>query len=223
MLEQKCWKCGETICKDDLQGQSRRYCAKCYDQYTEEYKPIVAQYSILKNRVMFERAMRMMEKAGADMTRFRKYAIAVMNHSRDNPEQYLSAYEMIAATVLLEAGYDVRMNFKVLGYRVDILIPELHIALEIDGERHKYKKAEDGKRDVEIRGHLGKLWEVIRIPTKYIDEHPDRIPEAIKSLYDQKKEIREKNNGFLPETYSKREKMYYSENTLIHERKSYVI
>ena len=162
MLEQRCWKCGEIIPQEELDGQTRRYCERCYADYSEEYKPIVTQYSILKNRVMFERAMRLMEKANADMTKYMKFANAVMKHSRDNPEKYLSAYEMIAAVVLLEAGYDVRMNFKVGEYRVDILIPDLHIALEIDGDRHKYKKAQDGKRDVEIRSSLGSLWEVIR-------------------------------------------------------------
>jgi very-short-patch-repair endonuclease len=223
MLEQRCWKCGNPIPKDELDGQTRRYCESCYSEYSEEYKPIVAQYSILKNRVMFERAMRIMERAEADMTRYKKFANAVMKHSRDNPEQYLSADEMIAAIVLLEAGHDLRMNFSVCGYRVDILIPDMKIALEIDGERHKYKKAEDGKRDVEIRNFLGKAWEIIRIPTKYIETNPEKLPDAIKAMYDLKKETREKNGGILPETYSKREKMYYEKNTLTNTRRSHII
>lgn len=223
MLEQICWKCGKQISKDDFIGQTRRYCEKCYDEYLEEYKPVVTQYSVLKNRIMFERAMRTMEKACADMTRYQKYAIAVMRHSRDNPEQYLSSDEMIAAVILLESGYDIKMNFKVDRHRVDILIPELKVALEIDGDRHKYSVAVDGKRDVEIRAKLGKIWEVVRIPTKYIEEKPEKLPEAIKAMYDQIKEIRLKNNGLLPETYSKRQKMYYEQNTFQYTRKSHVI
>lgn len=223
MLEQRCWKCGNPIPKDELDGQTRRYCESCYSDYSEEYKPIVTQYSILKNRVMFERAMRLMEKAEADMTKYKKFANAIMKHSRDNPEQYLSADEMIAAVVLLESGHDIRMNFSVCGYRVDILITDMKIALEIDGERHKYKKAEDGKRDVEIRNFLGKVWEVIRIPTKYIETNPEKLPDAIKAMYDLKKETREKNGGFLPETYSKREKMYYERNTLTLNKRSRAI
>lgn len=223
MLEQVCWKCGKPIPKDQFDGQTRRYCEKCHGEYTEDLKPIVAQYSVFKNRIMFERAMRIMEKSCADMTRFKKCAIAVMKHSRDNPEQYLSADEMIAAVVLLEAGYDIRMNFAVGHYRVDILIPDLYVCLEIDGERHKHSHAADGKRDVEIRAKLGKAWEVIRIPVKYIEDQPEKLPEAVKAMYDNIKAIREKNNGLLPESYSKRERKYYEQNTLQYTRKSHVI
>ena len=223
MLEQKCWCCGKTISQDEYDGQTRRFCEACYGKHSENYKPVVTEYLILKNKIMFERAMREMEKACADMTRFKKYAIAVMNHSRDNPELYLSSDEMIAAVVLLEAGYDIKMNYKVGKYKVDIMIPELNVCFEVDGELHKHKKAEDGKRDVEIRHILGKEWEVIRIPVKYIESQPEKIPEAIKAMYDQKKAIRAKNNGLLPETYSKREKMYYGENTLYSKRISHVI
>lgn len=223
MLEQICWKCGKPIPEEEFNGQTRRYCETCYQEYSEEYKPITVQYAILKNRVMFERAMRLMEKSCADMTRYQKFANAVMKHSRDNPEQYLSADEMIAAIVLLEAGHDIRMNFKVDCYKVDILIADMRVCLEIDGERHKHSKAQDGKRDVEIRSRLGKAWEVIRIPTKYIEDQPEKLPEAIKAMYDNIKGIRAKNNGLLPETYSRREKSYYEQNTLQYTRKSHVI
>ena len=223
MLEQICWKCGQVIPREEYLGQTRRFCEKCYEEYAEEYKPVVTQYAILKNRVMFERAMRLMEKACADMTKYRKYAKAVMKHSRENPEQYRSSDEMIAAIVLLEAGYDIRMNYKVDRYQVDILIKELHVCLEVDGDRHASKKASDGKRDVEIRKKLGGLWEVIRIPTKYIEDQPEKLPEAIKAMYDNIKAIRAKNNGILPEVYSKRQKAYYEQNTLQYTRTSHVI
>lgn len=223
MLEQVCWKCGKPIPEEDFAGQTRRYCEKCYEEYTEEYKPVTVQYAVLKNRVMFERAMRLMEKACADMTKYKKYANAVMKHSRDNPELYLGADEMIAAIILFGNGYDIQMNCKVGAYRVDILIPEKHVCLEVDGERHTHKKAADGKRDVEIRAKLGKEWEVIRIPTKYIEEQPEKLPEAIQTMYDGIKEIRARNNGLLPETYSRRQKAYYESNTLQYTRTTHVI
>jgi very-short-patch-repair endonuclease len=223
MLEQICWNCGKPIPKDEFYGQSRRYCEKCYLDHAVSYKETLSQYTVLKNRVMFERSMRLMEKACADMTRYRKYAVAVMKHSRDNPEQYRSSDEMIAAVVLLEAGFDIHMNYKVGGYTVDILIPELHICLEVDGDRHKHSKAQDGKRDVDIRLKMGKEWEVVRIPTKYIETQPEKLVEAVKAMYDNIKAIRAKNNGLLPETYSKREKQYYEQNTLQSVRISHVV
>ena len=223
MLEQICWKCGKPIPHDDFSGQTRRFCEKCYEEYSEEYKPVTVQYAVLRNRVMFERAMRIMERACADMTKYMKYAVAVMRHSRDNPEKYRSADEMIAAVVFLEAGHDIEMNASVGHYRVDILIRDMKIALEVDGDRHSSKKAADGKRDIEIRAKLGKEWEVVRIPTKYIEGQPEKIPKAAKALYDSMKQIRMKNSGLLPEAYSRRQKEYYEQNTIQYTRKSHVI
>lgn len=223
MLEQMCWKCGRSIPVDQFEGQTRRFCEKCYQEYSEELKPITTQYAILKNRIMFERAMRLMEKACTDMTRYKKYATAVMKHSRDNPELYRSADEMVAAVILLEDGHDIRMNYSVGSYLVDVLIPDMYVCLEIDGDRHRYSHAADGKRDVAIRSILGKKWEVIRVPTKYLESNPSKLPEAIKALYENIKTLREKNNGLLPEIYSKREREYYAQNTLMVTKKQRAI
>ena len=163
---------------------------------------------------MFERAMRLMEKAGCQMTKYKRYARAVEAHSRENPEQYRSADEMITAVILLEAGFDFEMNKTVGKYVVDVFIPSIYVCLEVDGDRHKYSKREDGQRDLEIRHTLGSKWEIIRIPTKYIEKEPWKIAEAIKAVYELKKQTRDRNGGMLPESYSKAVKAYYEKNTL---------
>ena len=67
----------------------------------------------------------------------------------------------------------------------------------------------DSNRDVEIRRELGEEWEIIRIPTKHIEQNPVKLPEAIQALAKQKRDIRKKNGGFLPQSYSKREAARY--------------
>ena len=209
MLEDRCWNCGEIIPEDQFYGCGRRFCEKCETQHMEKYKGVVNEYAIIKNRVMFERAMRMMEKAGCRMTKYKRYARAVEAHSKENPEQYRSSDEMIAAIVLLEAGYDFQMNKAIGKYHIDIFIPSIYVCLEIDGDRHKYSKKEDGQRDLEIRHTLGSKWEIIRIPTKYLEKEQGKIVEAIESVYKLKKEFRGRNGGVLPETYSKSVKDFY--------------
>lgn len=209
MQEQICWYCGNIIPRDQFFGSGRRFCEKCEAEHMERYKGIVQEYSIIKNRVTFERAMRLMEKSGCEMSKYKRYAKAVERHSAENPEQYRSSDEMIAAVVLLEAGYDFTMNKTVGKYTVDIYLPELCVCLEIDGDRHKYSKKEDGQRDLEIRRKLGSKWEIVRIPTKYIEKQPGKVAEAVKAVYELKKQTRERNNGILPETYSSSVKAYY--------------
>lgn len=209
MQNQICWVCGEVIPQDNFFGDGRRFCEKCERAHVDRYKGIVNEYAMLKNRVMFERAMRMMEKAGCEMSKYKRFARAVERHSAENPTLYRSSDEMIAAVVLLEAGYDFEMNKKVGKYTVDIFIPAMCVCLEIDGDRHQYSKKRDGERDVDMRHLLGSKWETVRIPTKYIEKEPWKIAQAIKSVYDLKKETRSKNNGLLPETYSSMVKGYY--------------
>ena len=214
MLEQKCWKCGEIIPKDQFYGCGRRFCEKCEAEHMEKHKGVVFEYATIKNRIMFERAMRLMEKSGCEMTKYKRFATAVEHHSAENPELYRSADEMVAAIVLLEAGYDFEMNKHVGKYMVDIFIPSLYICLEIDGDRHRYSKKQDGRRDLDIRHLLGSKWETVRIPTTYIEKEPWKIAEAINAVYNLKKETRERNNGLLPESYSSTVKAYYESNTL---------
>lgn len=219
MLEQVCWQCGGVIPPDEFYGCGRRFCEKCEAEHIEKHKGVINEYAIVKNRVMFERAMRMMEKAGCKMTKFKRYARAVERHSAENPEMYRSSDEMVAAVVLLEAGYDFIMNKRVGKYTVDIFIPGLHVCLEIDGDRHRYRKKEDGMRDHDIRHILGAKWEVVRIPTDYIEREPWKIAEAIRAVYDLKKQTREKNDGMLPESYSSAVKAYYESATLHKNRR----
>lgn len=207
--EVRCWRCGKEIKPLFGEQYTGRFCGDCYEEYASEYKAVLTEYLAYKNRVMAERAMRFMEKAGCNMTKYKKAANAVISHSYDNPELYKSAHEIVAAVVLLNSGLDVYMNHKIGRYTIDVYLPEKKVCLEIDGEWHKGKELSDSNRDTAIRQILGEEWEIIRIPTKHIEENPDRIPDAIDVLYKQKKKLRKQNGGFLPNSYSKREQAKY--------------
>ena len=207
----KCWICGADIDQSfqEADTMSGRFCRVHWLEHTRQHKKTVAEYLELKNRIMFERSMRTMERCDVDMTEYKRFAYAVRDHSAENPEQYKSSDEMVAAVILLKAGIDFEMNFKIGKYIVDIYIPDWNIIAEIDGDRHENRATYDSRRDVEIRRMLGEEWEIIRIPTKYIEQNPEKLPDGIKALADQKREIRRKNGGYLPENYSKREAARY--------------
>lgn len=207
----KCWNCGKSIVESfgisDV--MSMRFCHDCWRKHTAEHKKTVEEYLKLKNVIMFERAMRIMEKGGADMEKYMRYAKAVQRHSADNPDKYKSAHEIVAAVVMLETGADFEMNYKVGDYIADMYIPRMALVVEIDGQLHEGKELKDSNRDIKMRQLLGDEWEIIRIPTKHIEENPSRIPDAITALAKQKRDLRRKNGGFLPNSYSKREAARY--------------
>jgi very-short-patch-repair endonuclease len=93
-------------------------------------------------------------------------------------------------------------------------LPDLKLIVEVDGERHDNRQLQDSKRDTELRRMLGDEWEVIRIPTQYIEQNPVKIPEAVVALAKQKRDLRQKNGGFLPNSYSKREQAKYKKAML---------
>jgi very-short-patch-repair endonuclease len=207
-----CWKCGKVI--DEFEYKEGmywgRFCYKCFCEHDAEHKETVNEYLKLRNKIMFDRAMRFMERSPIQsMTRFKRYAIAVQRHSAENLELYKSAHEMVTAVILLEAGIDFEINYKVGKYAVDFFIPDWDLIVEIDGERHDNREVYDSNRDVQLRQMLGSEWEVIRIPTKYVEQDPEKLPDAIKTLAKQKRDIRKKNGGFLPQSYSKREAAKY--------------
>ena len=208
---EKCWVCGADVVPSYgvTDVMSGRFCHDHWLEHQKAYKKIVADYIKLKTEVMFERAMRKLDSAGVCMTDIMREAKAVQKHSADCPEAYKSSDEMITAVIMLHAGYDFELNYKIGKYIVDMYIPELNVILEVDGDRHEHRQLQDSKRDVELRRMLGEEWEIIRIPTQHIEQNPAKIPEAVVALAKHKRELRKKNGGFLPQSYSKREAARY--------------
>lgn len=204
-----CWNCGKQIKPLFGEQYKGRFCEDCYEEHLSIYKATLTEYLAYKTKVMIERAFRLMEKAGCNMTDYKKAANAVKRHATENPEQYKSSHEIITAVVLLKNGFDISMNHKIGKYLIDVYLPGKKVCLEIDGVLHKGNELKDSNRDTAIRQILGEEWEIIRIPTKHIEENPDRIPEAIDAIYAMKKKLRKQNGGFLPNSYSKREQAKY--------------
>lgn len=217
-MSEKCWICGKDIVKSfgAMDIMSGRFCKEHWREHQKQYKQIVTDYLKLKTQIMFERAVRLLENTGINMTDIKREAQAVQKHSVDSPESYKSSQEMVTAIIMLKAGYDFELNYKIGKYIVDMYLPDLKLIVEVDGERHDNRHLQDSKRDIELRRMLGDEWEVIRIPTQYIEQNPERIPDAVLALAKQKRDIRKKNGGFLPQNYSKREAARY-EKAMLYE------
>ena len=211
-MSEKCWICGKDIVESfgAMDIMSGRFCKEHLREHQKQYKQTVTEYLKLKTQIMFERAVRLLENTGINMTDIKREAQAVQKHSVDSPESYKSSQEMVTAVIMLKAGYDFELNYKIGKYIVDMYLPDLKLIVEVDGERHDNRQLQDSKRDTELRRILGDEWEVIRIPTQYIEQNPLKIPDAVIALAKQKRDLRKKNGGFLPNSYSKREQAKYA-------------
>lgn len=208
--EYTCWNCGKLI-EYDEEPQKRVYCTGCFEEFQKNHDEKVEKYLKLKDEVMYDTALRTMEKAGVFMYEYEESAKRMKQLMEEKTGIFRSSDELITAIILDENNYDFKINFRVQKYIVDFYIPELKVCLEVDGRLHDFSIKKDSERDIDIRDFLGLEWEVLRIPTKYIEKNPILIPEILIKMKQEKKNIRKENNGILPEHYSRRERALYSD------------
>ena len=192
----KCWECdNEGTVQFDLKkpeyflgeifdlvpASQRWYCEECFERISTERQKDRTEYIRLKKKLMFERAVRMMEKQDLDLYEYKEALEAIKSFSEENPDKFDSSHEMVAAAVLIYNEVAVKTQYKVAGYRVDFYIPELNAILEVDGNLHNYTKKRDNARDLKIKEELGNV-EIVRIKTKYIEQNAELLVEAIKTI-----------------------------------------
>lgn len=184
---------------------SRMFCKECFAKIKSEHSHDRKRYLYYKKKLMLERAVKSLEKQALDIYRYKDIISDMWEYIQEQPERFDSSYEMIAAIILIENEIHSKMQYKVGKYRIDFLIPEYKIALEIDGGLHENTLYRDNKRDIELRKILGAEWETVRIGTKYLDQNAKALPDAMFAVKEEKQKLRARNNGFLPDWYSKRE------------------
>lgn len=193
----KCWICGadaeETrfvtykygcIDRAPVSPYHRCYCKKCRKESEAKEKADKELYIKLKKNEMFLRACDILENQHTNMYEYREAIEVVKEFVEEQPDKFDSSYEMLSAIVLVHNRIHCKMQYKIGRYQVDFLLPELLVVLEIDGERHKHKKEYDSARDIAIQEALGEGWDIVRIPTDYLDKNAKKLPEAIHRVID---------------------------------------
>lgn len=160
----------------------REYCEKCFKEVDEQHKANVNEYVRLKAILMHERAVRSLEHQKAKLLDYKEAINDVREYMLEKPEKIESSQEALAAIILIHNRIETKVQYHVGKYRVDFFLPELMTCLEIDGELHRTKKTYDSNRDAEIKQMLGEGYDVVRIPTKYIDQNAQRLVDAIKQV-----------------------------------------
>ena len=156
--------------------------AICKKKHDKETKSDRENYAILKKKVMFERALELLEAQGCAMSKIRNSAIMTQKYLYTHIDKFDSADEIIAAIILISRGVKIQPQVKIGKYQVDFLLPDLKVVLEVDGYMHKTRKKYATQRDAEIRQELGEEWEVVRISTKALETKAIQIIEAIPTL-----------------------------------------
>lgn len=208
-MKVKCWEC-EKIIEVEEKQTDRYFCEECLEKHKKEHKELIEEYTKLKDEVMYENALRIIEKSKADINKYIKSAKIIKKAMEKQVGTFRSADEIVTAIFLSASKLLFEPNKRIGKYITDFFVPDLKICLEVDGHTHNYTTKKDCERDISIRSILGKEWEVIRIKTKYIEKSPEDIVASIISEKMKLQELRLQNLGIIPESYAKRYKDYYA-------------
>lgn len=183
----KCWSCGKILDGDCSDTLKRFYCPECKEEHNQYIEQKRQEYVKIKKELMFENAMTSLEKQEFDFYMNRDVIEMVHEKIMKEPDKFDSAPEVIAAIILVQHGIKTKMQFKVDRYQVDFCLPELHIILEIDGDRHKLHVGKDSVRDEVIKNILGDGWEIIRVPASLLNQDASQLVYAIHKILETRK------------------------------------
>lgn len=200
----KCSKCGVEVKTMSYITGLNYLCKECKLEKKLADKERRTEQDREKKERQFANAIKRIEKQ-TSLIPYKK-AIEKVHEKLHTNGYFDSTEEIMVAIELVKNKIGFIHQKKLQRYTLDFVIPSEKIVLEVDG--HIYHTAETRNRE-DIRDNLitmayGLDWEVIRITDKLVNENITKLVDALKEVKKTRKEIREKNNGMLPDWYSDR-------------------
>ena len=201
-----CQYCGCEV-KSPFYDREKRYtCNTCKMMTDIESK---AEETNEKKDKRFEAAIIRISGYTKDMGQYEK-AVNTVKKVLYRQGWFGSTEEVMVAIELIKNGYRINHQVPIKRYKLDFVLQDQKLILEIDGPWHTEKtKVKEQLRDDIAIASFGPDWEVLRISTDDINTNIRRLTKAIESVVERRKKYRENNQGQLPDWYNDREK--YSE------------
>lgn len=195
-----CWRCGKPASETrriTLEGRDvkmfpitpyvRCYCDECREVEDKREANIREKYNLLKRQLMLIKACDMLEDQWVHMYDYRPAIRKISKYINDYPDTFDSSYEVLAAIILVHNKIRVKMQYPIDKFRVDFLLPDEKVVLEIDGEFHRYQKHYDKVRDMKIKRILGDDWKIVRIHTGMLDKDVGILIDALNAVTEYRK------------------------------------
>lgn len=188
---------------------SRAYCETCAASEIHERALSMYYRSFTTNKEMFDSAVDDLEMKGLNF--YAQNTADVLNKVYEEifskKNCFASRPEVKTAIVLslydIEYFYGTPYVINGVTYPCDFRIPSQKIILEIDGAFHGW--TDNGTqyiRDINILAREEEGWEVVRIPTQYVDSKPFQLVNLMLATRNFLKKLRTENqHGLLPPRY----------------------
>ena len=175
-----CRVCGETIINWSYTRGRKYTCMDC----KRELSKLEFESKCLTNIDKKEEKLKVALKRIGKITNMANYnkAIHIVRQGFDKSLWYQSTEEIMVALELVKKDIKVHHQVRVFDYRVDFVLPDLKVALEIDGAIYHKDNKKETIRDEIITNKLGKGYELIHISTDNINKNITKLLPAIRAV-----------------------------------------
>lgn len=202
----KCRECGSEMMIWSYKSHLKYTCADCrVKNHLADREKSVCENAETKEK-KFVNAVERIKKVSRNLAKY-EYAINTIHKKIHTDGWFDSTEEIMVAIELVKNNIKARHQVKFGKYRVDFLLPDEKVVLEIDGHVfHTSKTREKEKlRDNLIIAALGAEWEVIRIIDTDINTNVTCLVRAIKAVKNEREKTRRLSNGQLNPGYCNKE------------------
>jgi len=197
-----CKLCGEEVMSWSYKRNANYRCVACKEDENNTLETLSIDLRKNEKQRKLDTAIKRISKV-TDIKNYER-AIKCVEKKLGKAGWFQSSEEIMVALELIKRGIKAHHQVKINKYRVDFLLPEEKIVLEVDGSvfHRKDTKSYEHFRDDVITLALGVEWEVIRISTENINKKLTNLYAAIKALKKDRQNKRALNKGLLPKGYS---------------------
>lgn len=200
----KCHFCGKEILSMSYHSNLKYTCCFCKIEMKNKKSDISNAYEYFAKEQRLENAIKRLEKI-SDINNY-ELAISLVRKNLHRDKWFESTEEVLTAIQLLRDGYKIKHQVNIGRYRVDFIIPELNVILEIDGKHFHLKqdRKKENLRDDLISLQTHNKFEIIHIYDDDLNQNITKLSSAIKEVIKKRMVIRSQYNGTLPDWYSDR-------------------
>lgn len=167
-----CELCGREIRRTQYSKKRRYVCDYCKRVIKEKQKIEIPLVETIYDK-RFREAIEEISKQ-IDIVEYQKS----INTADKAKYLFGSIPEAMAAIELLHLGYKVIPQQKIGKYKVDFVLPDEKVVIEIDGKLY-HETSKEGKRDMFINLSLGCSWKIIHISAEKIRTNIKKMDEII--------------------------------------------
>lgn len=186
----KCATCGQPVTRLMLALNKPAYCNVCKADAKGKIKAAKTEaerreQELADINLINPDKMRRFRKAADIMRKIGAYDAAISRTERAY-EKFDSIPEAVAAIILIHAGYRVIAQQPVACYKVDLVLPDVKTAIEIDGSLFHRDAEKRELRDISIKHNLGAGWDIVHVPAEDMVKRPKYFERLIKSKLQQR-------------------------------------